>query len=106
MNILFTLKKEKDRAERATGLAMEELNRRGHQAISLLHINQDNPDEIFMNGKAIPSLSDFLSENEIDTVVNQNAFHDWLFKEFFKHGSVRTGKRPYQSATFNRCLSF
>ena len=80
MNILFIynspLKKEKDGAKRATGLTMDELNRRGHRAISLLHINQDNPKEIFMNGKAIPSLSDFLSGNEIDTVVNQNAFHD------------------------------
>ena len=110
MNILFIydspLKKEKDGAERAIGLVMDELNRRGHRAISLLHINQGNPNEIFMNGKAIPSLSDFLSENEIDTVINQNAFHDWLLKEFFKHGSVRTGKKLYQSATFNRCLSF
>lgn len=52
-----------------------------------------------MNGKAIPSLLDFLSGNEIDTVVNQNAFHGWFLKEFFKHGSVRTGKRFYQSTT-------
>ena len=39
MNILFIynspLKKEKDGAKRATGLTMDELNRRGHRAISL-----------------------------------------------------------------------
>lgn len=80
------LKREKGGTERATGLVMDELNRRGHRAIGLLHINQGNPDEIFMNGKAIPSLLDFLSENEIDVVVNQIAFHDWLLKEFLKHG--------------------
>lgn len=39
---------EKGGTERATKLVVDELNRRGHTAIGLLHFNQDNPDEYFL----------------------------------------------------------
>lgn len=90
MNILFMydspLDREKGGTERATGLVMDELNRRGHHAIGLLHFNQNNPDEIFLNGESVQSLSQFLKDNEIDVVVNQIAFHYWLLQAFLSHG--------------------
>lgn len=90
MTILFMydspLLPEKGGTERATKLVMDELSRRGHQTIGLLHFNQDNPDEYFLNGKQIPSLIDFLNDNHVDMVVNQIAFHYWLLKEFLAHG--------------------
>lgn len=90
MTVLFMydspLLPEKGGTERATKLVMDELSRRGHKAIGLLHFNQDNPDEYFLNGERIPSLIDFLNDNHVDVVVNQIAFHYWLLKEFLAHG--------------------
>ena len=90
MTILFMydspLLPEKGGTERATKLVMDELARRGHTTIGLLHFNQDNPDEYFLNGKKIDSLKVFLKEKRIDVVVNQIAFHYWLLKEFLAHG--------------------
>lgn len=90
MNILFMydspLDREKGGTERATGLVMDELNRRGHHAIGLLHFNQNNPNEIFLNREPVQSLSQFLRDNEIDVVVNQIAFHYWLLQAFLFHG--------------------
>lgn len=90
MNILFLydspLYPEKGGTERATKLVMDELARRGHTTIGLLHFNQDNPDEYFLNGERILSLIDFLNAHRIDVVVNQIAFHYWLLKEFLAHG--------------------
>ena len=77
---------EKGGTERATKLVMEELARRGHTTIGLLHFNQENPDEYFLNGKKIDSLTVFLKDNHVDVVVNQIAFHYWLLKEFLAHG--------------------
>ena len=90
MTVLFMydspLLPEKGGTERATKLVMDELSRRGHQTIGLLHFNQANPDEYFLNGERIPSLIDFLNDNRVDVVVNQIAFHYWLLKEFLAHG--------------------
>lgn len=72
--------------ERASQLVMDELARRGHTTIGLLHFNQNNPDEYFLNGERILSLTDFLNDNHVDVVVNQIAFHYWLLKEFLAHG--------------------
>lgn len=72
--------------ERATQLVMDELARRGHTTIGLLHFNQDNPDEYFLNCKRVFSLVDFLNNSNVDVVVNQIAFHYWLLKEFLSHG--------------------
>lgn len=92
MNILFMydspLLPEKGGTERATKLVMDELTRRGHTCIGLLHFNQENPDEYFLNGERILSLYDYLQQNHIDIVVNQIAFHYWLLKEFFAHGGL------------------
>jgi len=90
MTILFMydspLHPEAGGTERATKLVMDELERRGHTCIGLLHFNQNNPDEYFLNGAQIESLKDFLSENHVDVVINQIAFHYWLLKEFLAHG--------------------
>lgn len=90
MTVLFMydspLHPENGGTERATKLVMDELSRRGHQTIGLLHFNQANPDEYFLNGERIPSLIDFLNDNHVDVVVNQIAFHYWLLKEFLAHG--------------------
>lgn len=90
MTILFMydnpLLPEKGGTERATKLVMDELARRGHTTIGLLHFNQENPDEYFLNGKKIDSLTVFLKDNHVDVVVNQIAFHYWLLKEFLAHG--------------------
>ena len=97
MTILFMydspLLPEKGGTERATKLVMDELARRGHTTIGLLHFNQDNPDEYFLNGNRIPSLIDFLNDNHVDVVVNQIAFHYWLLKEFLAHGGQESGKK-------------
>ncbi len=90
MTILFMydspLLPEKGGTERSTKLVMDELARRGHTTIGLLHFNQDNPDEYFLNGEKIESLTVFLNVNHVDVVVNQIAFHYWLLKEFLAHG--------------------
>lgn len=90
MTILFMydspLLPEKGGTERATKLVMDELARRGHTTIGLLHFNQANPDEYFLNEERIESLKDFLRDNKVDVVVNQIAFHYWLLKEFLAHG--------------------
>ncbi|MBG6062535.1 hypothetical protein IWX83_002335 [Flavobacterium sp. CG_9.1] len=55
MNILFMyycpLRPEAGGTERATKLVMDEMERRGHTCIGLLHFNQDSPDEFFPNCK-------------------------------------------------------
>lgn len=93
MTILFMydspLLPEKGGTERATKLVMDELARRGHTTIGLLHFNQENPDEYFLNGKKIDSLIVFLKDNHVDVVVNQIAFHYWLLKEFLAHGGQK-----------------
>lgn len=90
MTILFMydspLNPEKGGTERATKLVMDELARRGHTTIGLLHFNQATPDEYFLNGERMPSLLEFLNGNHVDVVVNQIAFHYWLLKEFLAHG--------------------
>lgn len=90
MTILFLydspLRPEAGGTERATKLVMDEMGRRGHTCIGLLHFNQDNPAEYFLNGERIASLKDFLTKNHVDVVVNQIAFHYWLLKEFLAHG--------------------
>jgi glycosyltransferase involved in cell wall biosynthesis len=80
------LRPEAGGTERATMLVMDEMGRRGHKCMGLLHFNQDNPDEYFLNGEHIASLTDFLNNNRVDVVVNQIAFHYWLLKEFLVHG--------------------
>lgn len=93
MTILFMydspLLPEKGGTERATKLVMDELARRGHTTIGLLHFNQANPDEYFLNGKRIENLAIFLDDNHVDVVVNQIAFHYWLLKEFLAHGGQK-----------------
>lgn len=90
MTILFLydspLQPEVGGTERATQLVMDEMERRGYTCIGLLHFNQDNPDEYFLNGERIASLTAFLNDNHVDVVVNQIAFHFWLLKEFLAHG--------------------
>ncbi len=72
--------------ERATRLVMDELERRGHHTIGLLHSNRENPDTFYLNGEPINSLLGFLNDNHIDVVINQIAFHYWLLKNFLSHG--------------------
>ena len=90
MTILFLydspLRPESGGTERSTMLVIDEMERRGHICIGLLHFNQDNPAEYFLNGDRIASLTDFLNDNKVDVVVNQIAFHYWLLKEFLAHG--------------------
>lgn len=104
MTILFMydspLNPEAGGTERATQLVMEEMERRGHTCIGLLHFNQDNPDEYFLNGARITSLTDFLSENDVDVVVNQIAFHYWLLKEFLAHGGQEWKKKGGKIVSF------
>lgn len=90
MTILFIydspLRPEAGGTERATKLVMDELRRKGHRTIGLLHASRLDPNNFFLNGEPINSLSDFLYENQVDVVVNQIAFHDWLLKNFLSHG--------------------
>ena len=90
MTILFMydspLNPESGGTERATKLVLDEMKRRGHTCIGLLHFNQDNSDEYFLNGERIASLKNFLIENDVDAVINQIAFHYWLLKAFLAHG--------------------
>lgn len=104
MTILFIydspLQPETGGTERATKLVMEEMERRGHRCIGLLHFNQDNPDEYYLNGERIASLKDFLSVNHVDIVVNQIAFHFWLLKEFLAHGGQEWKKKGGKIVSF------
>lgn len=90
MTILFiynnALNPEVGGTERATKLVMDELERRGHKAIGILHSSRETPDRFFLNGTPIESLSGFLSENNVDVVVNQIAFHYWLLESFLDNG--------------------
>lgn len=90
MNILFIydapLRPENGGTERATQLVMDELARRGHHAIGILHWNQADPAKVFLNGVLVDSISAFLKENHIDVVVNQIAFHPRFLSQFLKNG--------------------
>lgn len=90
MKVLFMydspLRPEAGGTERATRLVMDELERRGHNTIGLLHSSRVNPDNFYLNGVSINSLSDFLRNNHVDVVVNQIAFHCWLLENFLSHG--------------------
>ena len=90
MNILFIydapLRPEKGGTERATQLVMDELARRGHHTIGILHWNQSDPAKVYLNGILVDSISAFLKENHIDVVVNQIAFHPRFLSQFLKNG--------------------
>lgn len=90
MNILFIydspLCPEKGGTERATKLAMDELTKRGHTAIGLVHAARTQPDVWYYNGNLLNSLTDFLRSNSIDIVVNQIAFNYWLLESFLRNG--------------------
>lgn len=90
MNILFIydapLCPEAGGTERATKLVMDELDRRGHNCIGILHFDQQNPDVHYLNGVKVGSLFDFLTEKQIDVVVNQIAFHPRFLNQFLAHG--------------------
>lgn len=90
MNILFIydspLLPENGGTERATKLVMDELSYRGHRCIGILHFNQERPDDYFLNGEPIESLSVFLNDNRIDLVINQIAFHPRFLSQFLEHG--------------------
>lgn len=104
MNILFIydspLIEQKGGTERATSLVMKELERRGHKCTGFLHFNQNNPNEYFLNGNRINSLTEFLEINNIDIVVNQIAFHSWLLKEFLLHGGNEWRKKGGKIISF------
>ena len=90
MHILFIydapLRPENGGTERATQLVMNELARRGHQTIGILHWNQTDPTKVFLNGVLVDSISAFLKEKHIDVVVNQIAFHPRFLSQFLKNG--------------------
>lgn len=90
MSILFIydapLRPENGGTERATKLVMDELERRGHHTIGILHWNQADPAKVFLNGKTVDSISAFLKENHIDVVVNQIAFHPRFLSQFLQNG--------------------
>ena len=90
MHILFIydapLRPENGGTERATQLVMDELARRGHHTIGILHWNQSDPAKVFLNGVLVDSISSFLKENHIDVVVNQIAFHPRFLSQFLKNG--------------------
>ncbi|WP_195477322.1 glycosyltransferase [Bacteroides finegoldii] len=90
MNILFIydapLRPENGGTERATKLVMDELDRRGHHTIGILHWNQTDPAKVFLNGQPVDSISAFLRENHINVVVNQIAFHPRFLSQFLQNG--------------------
>ena len=60
MTILFIydspLRPEAGGTERATKLVMDELQRKGHRTIGLLHTSRLDPDNFFLNGEPINPL--------------------------------------------------
>lgn len=104
MTILFLydspLRPEVGGTERATQLVMDELTRRGYRTIGLLHANRTNPDRFYLNGKPIDSLGRFLSDNKIDVVVNQIAFHHWLLEDFLAQGGLEWKNRGGKIISF------
>ena len=82
MNILFIydapLRPENGGTERATQLVMNELVRRGHQAIGILHWNQTDPAKVFLNGVLVDSISAFLKENHL-LFQEIPSCNDWSF---------------------------
>lgn len=93
MTIVFIydapLRPENGGTERATKLVMDELERRGHNCIGILHHDQQRPTEHFLNGQPVTSLYDFLHENKVDVVVNQIAFHPRFLSQFLAEGGQR-----------------
>lgn len=93
MNILFIydapLRPEVGGTERATQLVMHELSQKGHRCLGILHFDQRNPSEQFLNNRKIASLYDFLKENQIEVVVNQIAFHPRFLSQFLAQGGER-----------------
>ena len=83
------LRPENGGTERATKLVMDELRRRGHICFGILHHDQQKPTEHFLNEQMVPSLYNFLHENNVDVVVNQIAFHPRFLRQFLAEGGQR-----------------
>lgn len=94
------LRPESGGTERATKLVMDELERRGHKTIGLLHCTREQPDQFYLNNITIDSLTNFLHTNSVDIVINQIAYHHWLLEAFLYNG----GKEWRQSG--GKIISF
>ncbi len=92
-NILFIydapLRPEAGGTERATKLVMDELSNRGYNCKGILHFNQAEPENQYLNGEKISSIYEFLKQNKIDIVVNQIAFHPRFLNQFLNLGGKR-----------------
>lgn len=104
MNILFLydspLLPESGGTERATQLVINELSRRGHKSMGLLHSNRENPNQYYFNNVPVKSLYSFLKENQIDIVINQIAFHHWLIESFMSNGGREWKKQGGKLISF------
>lgn len=88
MNILWIydtpLIPEAGGTERMTSLIAKGLTRDGHNCMGQMVVNQDS--SFVLDGKQISNLYDFLKENNIDFVINQECRHVSILKQFLDNG--------------------
>lgn len=93
MNILWiydsVLNPESGGTERASELVMRGLRSRGHKCMGFLIFNQVQRGVISYEERTVSSLYEFLQKYDIDVVINQIAFNDWLLKDFYAFGGAQ-----------------
>ncbi len=89
MNILWIynqpLNPEAGGTERMTSLLAKGLCMRGHQCLGILVFEEDSKDIVYESEK-ITDLYVFLCKKQIDIVINQIAYSEWLLRSFLERG--------------------
>lgn len=74
--------------ERISDLIMKGLTKRGYKCLGFLEIHKDD-NIIKFKQQQIDNVYAFLKENNIDIVINQLGYSDWLLKRFYIEGGKK-----------------
>lgn len=88
--------------ERITHLISEGLKERGYNTFGILQLFKDSGSIIYQ-GEEIPDLYTFLQKHQIDIIINQIGYDDWLLKKFLEKGGDKWKKEGGKIIT---CLHF
>ncbi|RGR89508.1 glycosyltransferase [Phocaeicola plebeius] len=88
--------------ERISDLIMKGLTKRGYICLGFLEFHK-NDNSIIYNKQYVNNVYTFLKNNNIDIVINQLGYNDWLLKQFYKDGGSRWKEEGGKVIT---CLHF
>lgn len=88
--------------ERISDLIMKGLTQRGYHCLGFLELHK-NTSSIIYHQQQINNIYTFLKEANVDIVINQLGYNDWLLKRFYKEGGEKWKKEGGKVIT---CLHF